>query len=163
MGPKTPASTVLSSDEEAVIVAFRKHTLLPLDDRLYPLQSTTPHLTRSSPYRCLQRHGISRLPDPDALRKGRRQARQETLQSLSHRLGWLLGPVAQPGLMRRPTGSLPPLFRKPIITQNVSKHSSASHPTSSSAKLGQKNRNGSSQIRQTISWGCVIENCSRWL
>ena len=62
MGPKTPASTVLSSDEEAVIVAFRNHTLLPLDDCLYPLQSTTPHLTRSSPYRCLQRHGISRLP-----------------------------------------------------------------------------------------------------
>ena len=28
MGPKTPASTVLSSDEEAVIVAFRKHMLL---------------------------------------------------------------------------------------------------------------------------------------
>ena len=49
MGPKTPASAaVLSSDEEAVIVAFRKHTLLPLDDCLYALQSTIPHLTRSS-------------------------------------------------------------------------------------------------------------------
>ena len=48
MGPKTPASTVLSSDEEAVTVAFRKHTLLPLDDCLYALQSTIPHLTRSS-------------------------------------------------------------------------------------------------------------------
>ena len=29
MGPKTPHSTVLSSKEEAIIVAFRKHTLLP--------------------------------------------------------------------------------------------------------------------------------------
>ena len=48
MGPKTPASAVLSSDEEAVIVAFREHTLLPLDDCLYALQSTIPHLTRSS-------------------------------------------------------------------------------------------------------------------
>ena len=29
---KVPCSTVLSVEEEAVIVAFRKHTLLPLDD-----------------------------------------------------------------------------------------------------------------------------------
>jgi transposase InsO family protein len=65
MGPKAPSSSVLSSDEEAVIVAFRKHTLLPLDDCLYALQSTIPHLTRSSLHRCLQRHGISRLPDMD--------------------------------------------------------------------------------------------------
>ena len=44
-------------------MAFRKHTLLPLDDCLYSLQATIPHLTRSSLHRCLQRHGISRLPD----------------------------------------------------------------------------------------------------
>ena len=41
----------------------RKHTLLPLDDCLYSLQETIPHLTRSSLHRCLQRHGISRLPE----------------------------------------------------------------------------------------------------
>ena len=64
-GPKEPHSTVLSSDEEAIIVAFRRHTLLPLDDCLYALQATIPHLTRSSLHRCLQRHGISRLPDVD--------------------------------------------------------------------------------------------------
>ena len=40
-----------------------KHTLLPLDDCLYALQPTIPHLTRSSLHRCLQRHGISRLPE----------------------------------------------------------------------------------------------------
>lgn len=62
-GPKNPTSTVLSIEEEAVIVAFRRHTLLPLDDCLYALQATIPHLTRSSLHRCLQRHGISRLPD----------------------------------------------------------------------------------------------------
>jgi hypothetical protein len=50
-------------EDEAIIVAFRRHTLLPLDDCLYALQATIPHLTRSSPHRCLQRHGISRLPD----------------------------------------------------------------------------------------------------
>jgi transposase InsO family protein len=65
MGPKQPRSTVLSLEEEAVIVAFRRHTLLPLDDCLYALQPTIPHLRRSSLHRCLQRHGIARLPDTD--------------------------------------------------------------------------------------------------
>jgi transposase-like protein len=62
-GPKNPSSTVLTIEEEAVVVAFRRHTLLPLDDCLYALQPTIPTLTRSSLHRCLQRHGISRLPD----------------------------------------------------------------------------------------------------
>src|SRR5437764_8054742 len=61
-GPKQPSSTVLSIEEEAVVVAFRRHTLLSLDDCLYALQPTIPHLTRSSLHRCLKRHGISRLP-----------------------------------------------------------------------------------------------------
>ncbi len=62
-GPTEPRSTVLSSSEEAMVVAFRRHTLLPLDDCLYALQPSIPHLTRSALHRCLQRHGISRLPD----------------------------------------------------------------------------------------------------
>lgn len=64
-GPKESRSTVLAEAEEAMIVAFRRHTLLPLDDCLYALQPTIPHLTRSALHRCLQRHGISRLPDVD--------------------------------------------------------------------------------------------------
>ena len=39
-GPKDVRSTVLSIDEEAIIVAFRRHTLLPLDDCLYALQQS---------------------------------------------------------------------------------------------------------------------------
>jgi transposase InsO family protein len=62
MGPKEARSTVLSKEEEALIVAFRRHTLLPLDDCLYALQATLPHLTRSSLHRLFQRHDISRLP-----------------------------------------------------------------------------------------------------
>ena len=62
-GPKEPRSTILSAEQEAIIVAFRRHTLLPLDDCLYALQATIPQLTRSSLHRCLQRHGISRLPE----------------------------------------------------------------------------------------------------
>lgn len=49
-------AATLSIEEEAIIVAFRRHTLLPLDDCLYVLQATIPHLTRSSLHRCLQRH-----------------------------------------------------------------------------------------------------------
>jgi transposase InsO family protein len=63
MGPKVVRSTLLTAEEEAAVVAFRRHTLLPLDDCLYALQATIPHLTRSSLHRCLQRHGISRLPE----------------------------------------------------------------------------------------------------
>jgi len=62
-GPREPRSTVLSIEDEAIVVAFRQHTLLPLDDCLYALQATIPHLTRSSLHRCLQRHGIGRLPE----------------------------------------------------------------------------------------------------
>jgi hypothetical protein len=61
----TVLSTSLSVTDEAIVVAFRKHTLLPLDDCLYALQATIPHLTRSSLHRCLARHGIGRLPDVD--------------------------------------------------------------------------------------------------
>jgi transposase InsO family protein len=45
------------------IAAFRRHTLLPLDDCRYALQATLPQLTRSALHRCPQRHGISRLPE----------------------------------------------------------------------------------------------------
>ena len=47
-GPKEPRSTVLTEEEEAAVVAFRRHTLLPLDDCLYALQPSIPHLTRSA-------------------------------------------------------------------------------------------------------------------
>jgi len=47
-GPKAPRSTTLTEAEEAAVVAFRRHTLLPLDDCLYALQPSMPHLTRSA-------------------------------------------------------------------------------------------------------------------
>jgi transposase InsO family protein len=72
-GPKDAHSTVLSIEDEAIIVAFRRHTLLPLDDCLYALQATIPHLTRSSLHRCLQRHGISRLPEVTGDKKPKRK------------------------------------------------------------------------------------------
>src|ERR1700739_1745283 len=72
-GPKHPRSTVLTVEQEAIIVAFRRHTLLPLDDCLYALQATIPHLTRSSLHRCLERHGISRLREAEGGKPGRKK------------------------------------------------------------------------------------------
>ena len=43
MGPE-PWSTVLTPVEEAMAVAVRRHTLLPLDDCPYALQPSIPHL-----------------------------------------------------------------------------------------------------------------------
>ena len=91
-GPKAPHSTTLSEAEEAMVVAFRRHTLLPLDDCLYALQPSIPHLTRSALHRCLQRHGISRLPD--IVRKVWRKMMREgfviarcTVERLMHEIG----------------------------------------------------------------------------
>ena len=49
-------------EQEAAIVAFRRYTLLPLDECLYALPATIPGRARSALHRCFQRHGISRLP-----------------------------------------------------------------------------------------------------
>lgn len=65
MGPKERRSSVLSAIEEAAIVALRVQARLPLDDVFVALKDAIPHLTRSSLHRCLQRHGISRLPKAD--------------------------------------------------------------------------------------------------
>ena len=64
MGAKRP-NTVLSAQDEVLICAFRRKTSLPLDDCLLALQPEIPHLTRSNLHRCLQRHGLSRLPKPE--------------------------------------------------------------------------------------------------
>ena len=65
MGPKQRRSTILTIEQEAAIVAFRKHTLLPLDECLYGLEEAIAQLTRFSLHRCLQRHGVSRLPQQE--------------------------------------------------------------------------------------------------
>jgi hypothetical protein len=70
-----------------LLVAFRKHTLLPLDNCLFPpprrrsvdgdpgyaLKATIPQLTRSSLHRCLERHGIIRLPDVEGDKSNRKK------------------------------------------------------------------------------------------
>src|SRR3712207_9156703 len=62
MGPSRARSTVRTEAEEAIVVEFRRRTLLPLDAVLGCLRDAIPKLTRSALHRCLVRHGISRLP-----------------------------------------------------------------------------------------------------
>jgi transposase-like protein len=64
---------VLTEAEEAIVVEFRRRTLLPLDDVLGCLREAIPRLTRSALHRCLVRHGISRLPrgEENASKRGR--------------------------------------------------------------------------------------------
>ena len=71
-GAEGPKSTVLTPAEEAIVVAFRQKTLLPLDDVLGCLKDTIPNLSRSALHRCLQRHGISRLPKEETSDKRKR-------------------------------------------------------------------------------------------
>jgi len=81
-GPTAEASTVLSIEDEAVVVAFRRHTLLPLDDCLYALQPTIPHLTRSSLHRCLQRKRRNTLfQSPNASGRSRQGEPVRTIPS----------------------------------------------------------------------------------
>ncbi len=75
MGPTRPRSTTLTEAEEAIVVEFRRRTLLPLDDVLGCLRVAVPALIRSALNRCPVRHGISRLPrDADKASKRKRFA-----------------------------------------------------------------------------------------
>jgi transposase-like protein len=67
------------SEQEAIIVAFRRHTLRLLDDCLYALQATIPHLTRSSLHRCLERERHK----PAAGGGRQQQARKQEVRALS--------------------------------------------------------------------------------
>src|SRR5580693_4053665 len=80
-GPKQPRSTVLSAEEEAVVVAFRRHTLLPL--RRLPLCAAA-HDPASD---ALVPSPVSATPRDLPLAASRRRSlRQTQIQGLSDRL-----------------------------------------------------------------------------
>ena len=68
-GPKEKFNTKLTKSDEALIISVRQKTQLPLDDCLDILIQSIPYLTRSSLHRCLQRYGLSRLPQYDKKKK----------------------------------------------------------------------------------------------
>jgi hypothetical protein len=76
-----PCSRSLTIEEENMAVSFRRHAMLPLDDCLYALQISVPHLTRSSLHRCFQRHGISRIPKIEIGTDGLRDPRPDRIGS----------------------------------------------------------------------------------
>ena len=61
MGPKNPCSSVLTRHDEAIILAYRWRTRLPLNDCQDRLRRLMPKLSRSALHRCLRRHGFSRI------------------------------------------------------------------------------------------------------
>jgi hypothetical protein len=61
MGPKHPRSSVLTLEDEAIILAYRWRTRLSLNESLMRLRCLMPQLTRSALYRCLKRHGHSNI------------------------------------------------------------------------------------------------------
>jgi transposase InsO family protein len=79
MGPRRPRSSVLTEAEEVIVVEFRRRTLLPLDDVLGCLRETIPTLSRSALHRCLQRHGISRLPQGEEKASKRKRFAETTI------------------------------------------------------------------------------------
>jgi hypothetical protein len=60
-GAKAPRFNHTTFAEEALIVVFRKHTRLTLDQSLICLKQVIPTLSRSALQRCLVRYRINRL------------------------------------------------------------------------------------------------------
>jgi hypothetical protein len=61
MGPKNPRSKSLTLEDEMLILAYRWRTRFSLDDSLVRLRRLMPQLSRSALYRCLERHGLSKI------------------------------------------------------------------------------------------------------
>ena len=72
MGPKNPHSTVLTREEEAACIAFRKHSLLPLDDCLFALRE---RIIASRAHRCT---GFFSATGPANCLKMRRKSRKRS-------------------------------------------------------------------------------------
>ena len=64
-GPKTRKSA-LNELEQQAICTVRRHLRLALDDLFIVFKPRIPALTRSNLHRCLQHHGLSRLPKDEA-------------------------------------------------------------------------------------------------
>ena len=61
MGPKHPRSSVLTVEDEAIILTYRRRTRLSLNDCLLRLRRLMPKLSRSALHRCLKRNGLSKI------------------------------------------------------------------------------------------------------
>lgn len=112
-------STVLSVEEQAMVAAFRRHTLLPLDDCLYALQATIPHLTRSFLHHYLQRHGVGRPPNIEGEKVTKKKSRvHPSAFSISPMLKFRplkVGSICSWPLIESPSFHLSSCTRKPRV------------------------------------------------
>jgi hypothetical protein len=90
-----PVSTVPTTGQPAIVGAFRRHTLLALDDSLYTLPATIPRLSRSSLHRCFQRHGIDWVVSCSLSTSGKRCYRHVTTIRREYYLDWKRRPKAK--------------------------------------------------------------------
>jgi hypothetical protein len=58
---RTGRASLLTDKDEAIIRAYRGRTRLALNDSHLRLRCLIPKLSRSAPYRCLKRRGLSRI------------------------------------------------------------------------------------------------------
>ncbi len=129
MGPSSRHSTVLTLAEEAMVVEFRRRTLLPLDDVLGCLCDSIPKLTRSSLHRCLERHAarmavgagadvtildrsLRRLRELDDLFGGRAKTRFSSLAALEEEV---LAADVVVGAVLVPGATAPKLVRREML------------------------------------------------
>ena len=60
-GPENPRPTLLSREDDVLILAYRWRTRLALNDCQLRLRRLMPKLSRSTLHRCLKRHGLGRI------------------------------------------------------------------------------------------------------
>src|SRR5205823_8605607 len=72
-GRRNGALTLFRAKQRPSLSHFASTPCFPLDDCLYALQATIPHLACSALHRCFQRHGISRLQHLDAASSARKK------------------------------------------------------------------------------------------
>jgi hypothetical protein len=153
MGPSAPHSTVLTLMEDAMVVEFRRRTLLPPDDVLGCLRDSIPKLTRSSLHRCLERHGISRLPEnPDRGTNGQAERMNRTVKDAT------IKAFHYPDLDSLKAHVL--AFVSALTLRSTSKHSAGRRPSKPSARPGPA-RPTSSRADPRSQWsarhGCTAE------
>jgi len=140
MGPSSPHSTVLTLAEEAMVIEFRRRTLLPLDDVrrssrndvLGCLRDSISKLTRSSLHRCLERHGISRLPENlDKGSKWGKSSRRSTtpIWKASKPTSWRSSPPTTSPSTSKRLGGRPPSKPSAMPGQRRPTSSSVTHAT----------------------------------
>ena len=123
-------------------VAFRRHTLLPLDDCLYALQASIPHLTRSALHPCFQRHGVDRLPEIDSGKSAKKAFKPDPI-------GFFHIDIVEAYETNRQLHEHLGSFLTPTTSQDASRPCAPSHPTKPSAKHGWPSQSASDAIPPT--------------